>query len=484
MRTAVNITRFFNVLPVKISIYFVATLIGLAALAGLVLPSIIAWQVPVQIKKKSGHELTLGKPSINPFLLRVTLPGSSLRKPEGELLLEFKQLAIDLSFTRLFKGELEITHFQADDLNLNIALEKGGKTNWQDLVDSFTTESQTSSEKEPNSTTPAFDLIQFALVNGQIHFEDRRTPNGYQTTITPIDIELEHLSTINNEEGNFVLQAKNQTGANFKLTGKIDALAPGIEGELAIEHFELGTLATVLTPLIPVRPPEGIFSLDSRFSLKLPPSGLELKITEANTGLNKLAIQSKGKNPSKATLDVLALKGAHYTHEEGVFSIEQVSLEGFNFNHPDNTPNQLASFNAIQINKIEVDLGQRNAEINNISINGASVEIERLKNGELTLLNALNQYIPNDPLPAASNNQSRQTPAKPWTWSINKLNVQDSLANYRDHTFRPGLEYGLRDINIFTEGLTQNLAKPLPLTANLAVHKGGELQVKIGKAHV
>lgn len=132
-----NYARFFNALPVKIVVYVLATLAGIAAFTGLVLPSILTWQVPVQIKNKSDHVLLLGKPAINPFLLRVSFPESSLSKPAGEQLVAFDALTVDLSFTRLFKGELEITQFKADGLNLNVALEEGERTNWQDLVDAF-----------------------------------------------------------------------------------------------------------------------------------------------------------------------------------------------------------------------------------------------------------------------------------------------------------------------------------------------------------
>lgn len=482
-----NYARFFNALPVKIVIYTLATLAGLAAFTGLVLPSILAWQAPVQIKTKSDHDLVLGKPSINPFLLRVTIPETSLSKPAGEPLVSFNTLTVDISFTRLFKGEIEVTQFQADGLNLTVALEEGDRTNWQDLVDAFASGAEPASEEpKPNAAPPAFELVKFALSNGQVNFEDRRTPGGYQTTITPIDIELENLSTISNEEGDFALEAQSQAGAKFRLAGEIDALLPGVQGEFAIENFDLLTVASALEPLLPVVPPEGIFNLNGSFDVKAPPSGLELAITQGASSLTQLKVQSKGDKPSQAQLESLAIKGASYVHQSGTASIEQITLQGFDFNTPaKDKVKSLARFKDIQINQVAVDLNQQDAKVANVTMNGLGAEIQRLKNGELTLLNAVNQFT-QSPAQATAPSQvdsvntapEETEPSKPWTWSVGQIAIKGGQANYQDESFSPKLSYGIRGLNISTQNVSQNLSRALPVSASLSVVNGGDLNVQ------
>lgn len=291
-------------------------------------------------------------------------------------------------------------------------------------------------------------------------------------------MELENLSTISNEEGEFALEAQTEAGAQFRLAGQIDALLPGVQGDFSIQNFDLTTLASALEPALPVKPPEGVFNLSGSFDAKAPPSGLELTLTQGESSLNNLTVASKGERPSQAKLQTLSVKGATYTLQTGIAYVEQVLLQGFDLkNQMQTSPQSLAQLRELSIDQISVNLTEQNAKVEKVTLTGLGAEIERLKNGDLTLLNAVNQFAANAPSEPASQGEE-SPPSKPWTWSVGQIALKGGQANYQDHTFNPKLSYGIRALNLATQGVTQNLSKPLPLTASLSILNGGDLQVK------
>ena len=491
-------THLIRSLPAKIVLYTLAFLLVLAAFVGLVLPSVITWQAPQQIQERSGHVLDLGKPRINPFLLEVSIPQTSLSKPSGEQLLSFNELALDVSFKRLFKGEIEVTEFRADSLNLNLALEEGNRLNWQDLIDALAPPpSEKPEPEEPAGRPVAFELVKFALTDGQLQFEDRRTPDGYATTLSPINLELENLSTTGSQEGEFELNAETLAGAKMVLAGQIDAVTPALAGRFSLDNFELASLAAALKPILPVQPPTGNLGLAAQFDVKVPQDGLQLTVSEGTLSLKQFAVSGKGKNPTQLALQSLNATDAKWEHGVKTLTLAGLTLTGLSFSDtPEGKPRKLAGFQSLEVKQTQVELQNQKATIAEVALASPSAQAERLANGDLTLLNAVNRLLPADNTAqekpetkatkqtAASQPRANSEPPvpaqapKPWTWTVGKIALNGGSVDYTDRTFSPALNYGARNINVSTANVTDNLEKPLPVKANLSVQGGGQLEVQ------
>ncbi len=81
---------------------FIIVFFYLFAWAGL--PRLVHWQAEKQVLERSGHVLNMGLPEINPFKLTVRIPKLNLATPEGEQLVSFEHLFVDVSGTDLFTG--------------------------------------------------------------------------------------------------------------------------------------------------------------------------------------------------------------------------------------------------------------------------------------------------------------------------------------------------------------------------------------------
>ena len=127
------------------------------------LPYLIKSQAPAFLQDKSGHTLSLDKPSINPLALKLVLANVSLKSPDNEELVKLDSLDIDLSWAALVKGEVQIDHFLTSGLAVSYALLPQNSNNWQKLIDSFAPTSTGHTRRGKASQQPSSNLGTFCL---------------------------------------------------------------------------------------------------------------------------------------------------------------------------------------------------------------------------------------------------------------------------------------------------------------------------------
>ena len=454
---------------------FIIVFFYIFAWAGL--PRLVHWQAEKQVLERSGHVLAMELPEFNPFALTLRIPKLSLTTPEGEQLVAFEHLFVNVSGTDLFTGLIALDQIDLKNLNLNVALLPEGKHNFSALLDAF----KTDEPEDPNSEPPALLLSHLLITDAVVDFQDRRKPDGLKTRFEPLNLELHDLATRSEKNGDFVLDAVTGLDAALKLRAKINLADPSAAGEFSLTGLNIAKLEPLLKPLLPTAPPAGTADLALNFDVNLkdasdttPPIIL---VNNINAEVRDFNIQAKPKGASaSAQFQKLNINNGNFDLQANKAELAGIALAGLQLNHGNKA--KAIALNALEVGPIAVNLDEQHAEIQAATLKGGQVNVKRNAAGELDLMAAINDWIP----PAKGNDNTDNTDkpteaAKPFTYAVNTVSIAGVNAAFTDDTTKPALNIGITNISLETSGVTQDLSKPLPLKAGLALQSGGTIAV-------
>ena len=456
----------------------IVALFYLFAWAGL--PRLVHWQAEKQVLERSGHVLKMDLPEFNPFKLTLRIPNLSLATPEGEPLVAFDQLYVDVSGTDLFTGLIALDQIDLKNLNLTVALLPEGKNNFTALLDAFKTEPP---PEEQSNEPPAFLLSHLLITEAAIDFEDRRKPNGLKTRIEPLSLELRDLATRSENDGDFMLNAITGLGAELKLRAQVQLADPSAVGEFSLTGLDISKLEPLLKPLLPTAPPAGTADLALNFdvNLKEDPAAEAAQprvlVNNINAEVRNFNIQAKPKGAAAtAQFAKLNINNGNFDLQTNKAELGSIVLAGLQLNHGNKA--KAIALNNIAVGPIAVDLTKQHAVVNTATVKGGQVNVKRNAQGELDLLASINDWIPAEPTPKpAAKQPSAEAPTQPWAYSVNAVAVSGINAAFEDESMKPSLKVGLNNIAVSSSGISQNLNKALPLKASLNLESGGDISV-------
>ncbi|HEX4878974.1 MAG TPA: DUF748 domain-containing protein [Limnobacter sp.] len=446
------------------------------------LPRLLHWQAPQFLHNKSGHSLAMDLPQVNPFKLTVMLPNVALSTPQGEPLVGFERLYVDVSGVDLFKGLFALDQIELTGLALHAALLPEGKTNFSALLEAFKSEEP----DPPSDELPAVLLGHLVLGNGAIHFEDRRTPDGLKTSFAPLDLELRNISTRANQDGDFVLHADSALDAELALRAKVLLAQGTVGGEFSLKGLNIAKLAPVLGPLLPTAAPTGALDVAVKFDAKLPETPaatpeqpapvatpLQLRLHNMALAVRDFAVAANtGKGAPQATLQLMALEQGEFDLQTNTLALQSIALKNMAVGQARQSPLRIGE---LKVGPLTLDLNAQHAALKAVVLQGGQVDVLRNAQGQINLQTLAQAWAP--PGKRKAEQSAEPAEAKPWTYAIDQIELAGLNVNYQDQAMKPALQLGLKDIQIKTRDLTQNLDTDLPLEVRLNAAHGGQIAI-------
>jgi uncharacterized protein involved in outer membrane biogenesis len=410
-------------------------LIGLAAVLGayllfgwLALPVILQSQAEKYILERSGHRLTMDRPSFNPVLLDLRLKNLRLTGPDGEPLLSFTSLLIDFSPASVFRRAYVFNEIRLDGLAASVALLPENRFNWGGLIESLQGKEETSPEEQKPSARPRLIVRKFSLSDGRVDLADRRTAPEWSTSVVPIDVELTGLSTLPNEQGKYEVTAETNFGAGIQWDGQI-ALNPfSIAGSVHIDEFPLAKLA----PFAPLPPtlaaPEGMANLSTQYQAGMTDNVFYVRLDDLLVGIDGFRVQGKTDPNASLALDHIDLKGGQF------------------------------------------DLLEHRIAVDTIAVSGGEIKAERTAAGRMNLLDLMPTEKKDVAAPAEA---PSATTANDWHYRVEHVTLDGFSAGFRDQTIDPAADVALQGIAAEVTGVSEDMATALPVHLGFRSRDGG-----------
>jgi hypothetical protein len=419
--------------------------VGVYALAGgWALPWLIKSQVPKFAETELERKASIGDVSFNPFTLRLEAKDVRLTEANGAPLFGVGALAVEMQWRSLVRRAWSLAEIRVTAPSLQLAISPDGKFNIAQLMETLDKRKKDDSD----SGMPRLVIEHFALEQGKVEMHDRHA--GYNDTFAPIAFELNHLSTLPDENGNYTLSADAGLGGKLRWKGAAALNPIGGSGVLSLESVALPGMSTYLKSFMRVAVSDGRLSAKLPYQFAYKDGKLEAKLAGASLALRDLAIQHTGVAAPFVKLKSLDVSG------------------------------------------VGVDLGKRSVEIDGLGLNGGALAMRRDAQGRIDLANLMVPPSASAPVvapaPAPATKPARKEEGG-WKVRFKQIGLDDIAVNALDETASPALKISTDKLKLKLQlqletaasGLKLNIGDAAFSMDNLALVSGAMAPLKLGR---
>ncbi len=421
-------------IALSLPVLIVAGMFGLYLVFGFFLVNPLAQKLlPWVGETRLASQLSTEQVKFNPFTLEATVDGLKLAEMNGAPLASFSRLYVNLDTTGLFLWAWRIQSIELDRPSVSVEVRPSGKLNWAALI------AKLKEDKAPPSDTLARVLIDHIRIdNGNIEYTDaNRVGKPFKARLQPLGIELDGLSTLPEDRGDYQIMAKlSEQGGTLKWKGDVGLNPLASSGELGLEGVRLNNLLHVIKSPRNFELPSGTLAASLRYRFAM---------VRDKTGEDVPWLQVNGANLIVQNLVLAPHDGAPVL--------------------------QLAE---ARVSNANLDLAKRQIDVAGVSLVGGKFAAMRDVKGVLdwqTLFAAAER--PAVAKPAAP---EAAAPIPPWKIGVREIKLTDWTARFTDRGFATPL-------GVTTEGfdLTAALSGEVGATTNIEV---GPVNAALGPIQV
>lgn len=386
-----------------------AGLFGLYLIVGFFLVDPIAKKVLPWIgEKKLASQLNVQHVEFNPFTLEATITGLKLAEKSGEPLAGFERLYVNLETLGLFRFAWRLKEVQLSGPQADFLVRPGGKLNWAELL------AKLNEDKEPpKDTLPRVLIDHIKIEKGDIEYTDaNRAGDPFRVQLQPLGIELDGLSTLTEDRGNYLIAATlpRQQG-KLKWKGDVSLNPVKSDGEIGLEGINLPNLLTVIKTQRNFALASGTLAAGTRY---------------------RFAMVKDKSGKGKPDLPWAQINGANVV-------VQNLALTPRAGGEP------LLKLAEASISNANLDLSSRNIKVQVIDFSGANLSASRDAKG---VLDWQKLFATAEGTPTAGENQAERNPvpvkqdssrqaasSSPWKIAVESIAFKDWSARFADLGF-------------------------------------------------
>jgi len=392
-----------RVIRIVLSLPFliVAGLFGLYLIFGFFLVNPLAQKLlPWVGETKLASRLSAQKVNFNPLTLEATVDGLKLSEQNGRLLAGFDRLYLNIGTTGLFRWALRVQDVQLQRPQVVFVLLPEGKTNWSALTAKLG-EGKSEGKKEPSAGMARALIDHIKIADGDIEFTDAaREGPPFKAALKPLGIELDRLSTLLDDRGNYRIEAQlPEQGGTITLKGDLSLNPLSSKGEIALAGVRLADLQRADKVPRNFEVSSGTLAADLRYRFAM---------AADKTGAAQPSIQV-----NDAGLSVLGFALAPRGGGAPVLQLAEARIAG-----------------------ASLDLAERRVGVAGVSLTGCKLAATRDAKGTLDW-QTMFASADGKPAaaPAAQPAADKGAPARPWKIDVREIRLADWAAHFTDRGF-------------------------------------------------
>lgn len=419
----------------------VLVLVVLYALAGfLLLPWWLKGTIPEQLDQQMGWQGEVTDLAINPFALTVEATQLSANDSDGEKVLGFDRLFVNLSFFQLFRGIVDFQEIRLQEPYIRVDLLEDYSINFARDWQTAHPESQQAAEpvtqtSDQDSGPPKMFFQQLAIDGGELLFRDFSQAEPAEFRITPLDLALNDLATWPREEGDsnyYLLAAIGSQTVEWQ--GDLSVTPLYSRGSLRVADISYETIEHFLAPYLPYDLRGGSVTVRSDYELQAG-EVFYLATENGELSLADLAV----------ALDAES-EGARLTSSR------------------------------IGVDQIGFDLTAREARVGQVTVDNLDLAVARDAGGSIDWLAPLagdnNDAETEEPVPESA------ADTRPFRWSVDGIRVARSAVRWQDRVPATEADLRLQEISLSTGTISHRLEEPVSYDFSATLASGGRLALQ------
>jgi Domain of Unknown Function (DUF748) len=428
----------------------VVVLIGAYAAAGFLAVPYFGRRAAVDfVRTHYGRTLSVGAIHFNPFDLNLDVSALSLPDADGQPLLAFDRLHIDVAFASLWHLAPDFREILLEQPYVRVVVRPDGALNLADLGKGFPPGPQTPKPHKP--AAPMRLIIQrLAVVSGTTTFEDRTHPTPFRAELKPIAFELRDFSTRRGTGNDFALKAASPEGERLIWSGTVQLAPLASRGQFEIANLRARTPWNYLRASLPFEIDSGVIGIKGDYQLGSGAGPLTLTVDVHDTTVTDLQVK-----PRAGQEDYVVLK-------------------------------------RIEVQETRLDMGAHRVEVAKVQLSGGDIKAWVNEQGRLNLLDlvtppgaAAATASPPDsasqgvsPAPPAAKAPAASAAAPAWTVSAPDIGLEGFKVSAEDRRLKPAATLVVDSLDVHVAGFNTSPGDTLDMTLQAVVNSAGKLAAK------
>jgi hypothetical protein len=389
------------------------------------------------------RQLSLGEIRFNPFTFELDVSDFSLPDSDGQPMLAFARLHVDLELKSLFKLGPSFREILLERPLFRTVIRHDGTLNLADLGKGFAP----APEKAPPKPSQPMRLYidRLAVTDGGGTFEDLSHTKPFRAEFKPIAFELRNFSTRArkgaNNDNEYSLSAASPQGERLSWNGTILFEPLSSHGSFQIADLQANTIWSYLQQPLPLEIPSGVVGLKGEYSFAIVGDTPALEVDVHDTTVSELKLR-----PQHGTTDYVLLR-------------------------------------KLDVHETQVDMAKRAVQVGKLTLSGGEVNAWFSQQGKLNLLELM---APAGGPAAVGAQPSGAVPAPggapgaapTWTVSVPDISVAGLKLAAQDRQVTPAMAVVLSPLDVHVAGYNTSPSARLDVTAKASINNTGTLSAR------
>lgn len=396
-----------------------------------------------------GRTLSVGAIHFNPFDLNLDVSALSLPDADGQPLLAFDRLHIEVAFASLWHLAPDFREILLEQPYVRVVVRRDGALNLADLGKGFPPGPQTPKPQKP--AAPMRLIIQrLAVVSGTTTFEDRTHPTPFRAELAPVAFELRDFSTTGGTGNDYALNAASPEGERLIWSGTVQLAPLASRGQFEIANLRARTLWSYLRASLPFEIDSGVIGIKGDYQLGSGAGPLALTVDVHDTTVTDLQVK-----PRAGQEDYVVLK-------------------------------------RIEVQETRLDMSAHRVEVAKVRLSGGGIKAWVNEQGRLNLLDlvtppgaAAATASPPDsasqgdsPAPPAAKAPAASAAAPAWTVSAPDIGLEGFKVSAEDRRLQPAATLIVDPLDVHVAGFNTSPGDTLDVTLQAVVNSSGKLAAR------
>jgi Domain of Unknown Function (DUF748) len=430
-----------------VGLAIVVVLLGAYAAVGFIgVPYLVRKSLQDLVRTHYARALSVGEIHFNPFTLTLDVTRLSLPDADGQRLLSFERLHLDLQLASLWRLGPSFREIVLEEPYVRTEIRPDGALNLADLGRGF------AAKPAQKSAPLRLSIGRLAVIAGTAYFEDRTRPTPFRAEFKPIAFELHDFSTTRTTENDYALNAVSPEGERLICSGTLRLKPLSAHGVFEIADLKARTLWNYLRERVPFEIDSGMIGIKGEYDLGSAGGPIGLKLNVRNATLDDLGVKPRG-------------AAQHH--------IEVARIE---------------------VDDTRIDLTRHTVEVAKMTLAGGDIKAWMSEQGRLNLLDLWGSPdtveaaaapqaaagASRSPAPAAASAATSVSRGGASAWSVSApdLKLEDFKVSAEDRQMRPAAVLLLSPLNVHVAGFNTSPEDRLDITLDAGVNTSGKINAR------
>ena len=402
------------------------------------------------------RSVSIGEIRFNPFTLTLEIRALSLPDADGQPMLGFSRLFVNLGTVSLWRRAPSFQEIALEEPFARVLIRPDGTLNLADLSKGFPPEE--SKPQAPPSKPMRLFIDTLSVRDGRTVYEDRSRHDPFVAELKPITFDLRDFSTTAKTGNAYSLEGASEAGERFRWSGNLGVNPVASRGHFELDHLLGRTLWNYARDSLGFEIASGSIALAGDYDFTTAGNPIGLTIDVHDLTVTDLGLRPKGKDANYIDLA------------------------------------------RIEVHDTRLDLAKRSVQIAKIRLAGGDIRAWRGTNGSLNLLEMASTASPAPPaapsaapsaavpansaplatVPAtAATSPARSVPSQAgWAVSAPDITIEGLKVSGEDRQVTPVVAMTLDPLNVHVAGFTTAPGEKLEIEADAGINRSAKLKAK------